>query len=65
MITIEQIQKNLAEAIRESGKTQTEIAKALNVSQQTISCYKNKKSYQRWTLLQTYASALILTPPKS
>ena len=39
MITIEMIQKKLAEAIRQSGKTQTEIARRLGISQQTISHY--------------------------
>lgn len=41
MITLEQIQKRLAEAIKQSGMTQTAIAKELNVRQQTISCYIN------------------------
>ena len=39
MITISEIQKNLAEAIKFSGMTQTEIAKKIGVSQQTISHY--------------------------
>ena len=39
MITQEQIRKNLIETIKQSGKTQTEIAKKIGVSQQTISCY--------------------------
>ena len=39
MITIEMIQKKIAEAIRQSGKTQTEIARRLGISQQTISHY--------------------------
>lgn len=39
MITIEQIQKRLAEAIKQSGMTQNALAKELNVRQQTISCY--------------------------
>ena len=39
MITLEQIQIRLAEAIKQSGKTQTYIAKELNISQQTISHY--------------------------
>ena len=39
MITINQIQEKLAEEIRLSGMTQTEIAKKVGVSQQTISHY--------------------------
>ncbi|MBQ7879377.1 MAG: helix-turn-helix transcriptional regulator [Clostridia bacterium] len=39
MITLEQIQKNLAETIKQSGMTQTALAKKLGVSQQTISHY--------------------------
>ena len=35
-ITLTQIQLRLTESIRQSGMTQTELAKALNVSQQTI-----------------------------
>ncbi len=39
MVTLEQIQKQLAEAIKQSGLTQTALAKRLGVKQQTISCY--------------------------
>ena len=39
MITTEQIQKRLAEAIKHSGLTQTEIGKQIGVSQQTVSHY--------------------------
>lgn len=39
MITLEQIQKRLAEAIKQSGMTQTEIAEKLGVRHQQISCY--------------------------
>ena len=39
MITIEQIQTRLKESITESGMKQTDIAKALGISQQTISHY--------------------------
>ncbi len=39
MIVLNDIQKNLAEAIKQSGLTQTSIAKQLGVSQQTISHY--------------------------
>ena len=39
LITIEQIQTNLSEAIKQSGKTQTEIGKSIGISQQTVSHY--------------------------
>ncbi|MBP5405307.1 MAG: helix-turn-helix transcriptional regulator [Clostridia bacterium] len=39
MITLEQIQKNLASAIKQCGMTQTELGRRLGVSQQTISHY--------------------------
>lgn len=39
MITIAQIQKKIAEAIKQSGKTQTEIGRQLGISQQTVSHY--------------------------
>ena len=39
MITLSQIQHQIAEAIKQSGMTQTEIGKKLGVSQQSISHY--------------------------
>ena len=39
MITLRQIQKNIAEAISHSGMTQAEIGKKIGVSQQTVSHY--------------------------
>ncbi len=39
MITLNQIQERLAEAIRQSGITQTALAKSLDIRQQTISHY--------------------------
>lgn len=39
MITLKQVQTRLAEAINQSNKTQTAIAKELGISQQMISCY--------------------------
>lgn len=39
MITLEQIQKRLAETIRQSGMTQTAIAKTLKISQSAIAHY--------------------------
>ena len=39
MITLSMIQKRVAEAIRQSGLSQTEIGKRLGVSQQSVSHY--------------------------
>lgn len=39
MITLEQIQKRLAETIQQSGLTQSEIAHRLGIRPQQISCY--------------------------
>ncbi|MDE6585680.1 MAG: helix-turn-helix domain-containing protein [Clostridia bacterium] len=39
MITLEQIQLRLAEAIKQSGMTQTALAKALNIKQPTVGQY--------------------------
>ncbi len=39
MINIEQIRKNLTEAIKTSGKTQTQLSKELQVTQSCIAHY--------------------------
>ena len=39
MVTLSEIQKKLAAAIRNSGRTQTAIAKELGIRQQTVSHY--------------------------
>ena len=39
MVTLDQIRKRLQEAIRQSGLTQTEIAKRLNIYQSTVGQY--------------------------
>lgn len=39
MVTLKDIQIKLAEAIKQSGKTQTEIAKNLGINQSTIAHY--------------------------
>ncbi len=39
MITIQQIQERLAEAIKQSGMTQQEIADKLHINRSQISCY--------------------------
>lgn len=39
MITLDKIQTRVAEAIRQSGLTQTELARRLGIGQQTVSHY--------------------------
>ena len=39
MITLQQIQVRIAEAIKQSGMSQTEMAKKLNITQSTIAHY--------------------------
>ncbi len=43
MINAEQIKEKVSEAIKYCGRTQTEIAKAIGVSQATISDYVRKR----------------------
>lgn len=44
MITLEKIRKRLQEAIKQSGKSQTALAKQIGIGQQTISEYLHGKS---------------------
>lgn len=53
MITLEQIRNELQNAIKQSGKTQTELAKALGIRQQQISCYLKG---QKMPALDTFAN---------
>lgn len=43
MITTEMIRERLIESIRQSGYTQTELAKRLGIKQSQISCYVHGK----------------------
>lgn len=43
MITLEQIQVRIAEAIKQSGMTQSEIARRLGIKHVQISCYVHGK----------------------
>ena len=43
MIKLEQIQKNISEAITQSGLTQNEIAQKIGVKRPQISCYIHGK----------------------
>jgi len=50
---LEQIQKKIAEAIRQSGLSQTEIASRLGIKQTQISCYLHGK---KLPALDTFAN---------
>ena len=43
MISLEQIQNRISEAIRQSGMTQNDIAQKLGIKQSQISCYVHGK----------------------
>ena len=53
MVTLQQIQIKLSEAIKLSGLSQSEIANKLNVSNQTGSCYVHGK---KLPALDTFAN---------
>ncbi len=53
MITLEQIQKRLAEAIKQSGMSQSELARRLGVKHTQISCYVHGKKMHA---LDTFAN---------
>ena len=53
MITLNNIQQRLSEAIIQSGKTQKEIAERIGVSRSQISCYLHNK---KMPALDTFAN---------
>ena len=53
MITLEQIQGRLAEEIKNSGMTQSELARRLGIKHQQISCYLKG---QKMPALDTFAN---------
>lgn len=57
MITVEIIRKKLIEAIKLSGKSQTELAKELNVTQPTIAQYISGKIMPS---LDTFANLCVI-----
>ncbi len=57
MVVIEQIRKRLAEAIKESGLSQTELAKKLGISQPTVANYLRGKILPA---LDTFANLCII-----
>ena len=57
MVTLEQIRTNLQEAIKQSGMTQTAIAKKLNVYQSAIQQYLSGRAMPA---LDTFANLCVL-----
>jgi len=57
MVTIKDIQLKIAEAIKHSGLTQTEIGKRLGISQQTVSHYIKG---DKMPALDTFANLCII-----
>ncbi len=62
MITIEQIQKKLAEELRQSGLSQTEIAKRIHVKQPTIGQYLSGRAMPALDTFANLCEALDLNP---
>lgn len=60
MITVSDISKKLAESIRQSGMTQTEIAQKIGVRQQQISSYINGKTLPALDTLSRLCTVLDL-----
>ena len=57
MIILEEIRKNLIEAIKTSGMSQTEIAKKLNVKQPSVAKYLSGRAMPS---LDTFANLCVL-----
>lgn len=57
VIVLEQIRKKLQEAIKLSGLTQTEIARRLKISQQSVSNYLN---LNKMPALDTFANLCVI-----
>ena len=57
MVTLSQIQSKIIEAIKQSGLTQTEIAKRIGIKQPTLACYLSNKALPA---LDTFANLCIV-----
>ena len=60
MITTQDISQKLAEAIRQSGMKQTELAEKIGVRQQQISCYINGRTLPSLDTLSRLCTVLYL-----
>lgn len=62
MITSQQIQQRLIEVIRESGMTQTELARKLGIKQPTINQYLSGRAMPALDTLANLCKILNVTP---
>ncbi len=62
MITLEEIQKRLAEELRNCGLSQTEIAKRIHVKQPTIGQYLSGRAMPALDTFANLCKALDLNP---
>ena len=62
MITLEQIQIKLAEAIRQSGLTQTDLAHKLGIKQQTIAQYLSGRAMPALDTLANLCKIIDVSP---
>lgn len=62
MITLEQLRKKLQEAIRQSGMTQTQLAKKIGVIQQSIAQYLSGRAMPALDTFANLCVALDLDP---
>lgn len=62
MVTLEQIQQRLAEVIRQSGLTQTELARRLKVTQSSIAHYKKGDKLPALDTLANLCKILDVSP---
>ncbi len=62
MITLDQIQKRLAEEIRRCGLSQTEIAKRIHVKQPTVGQYISGRAMPALDTFANLCAALDLNP---
>lgn len=62
MITLSEIQKRLIEAIKQSGLSQTDLAKKIGVCQQAISSYMNGKKMPALDTLANLCREIDVSP---
>lgn len=62
MVTLEQIRARLQEAIRQSGLSQIEIARRLNIKHQTIGCYLSGRAMPALDTFANLCAALDVDP---
>lgn len=64
-VTMEMIQRRLREVIKQSGHTQTALAKMLGISQATVSDYLHKNKFPALDTLANLCKILDVSPAYS